>query len=217
MKIIKVSKNIFHYDDDNEELFTFANDGDDQKDILGRRLHEIDAEKAYEIFKSSYEKATGEAFDKQTFLNRASNWKFYGDENGFITVRDQRSGRVKLTGMAGDLRSILEGLKDLMKDTDEKPVWGLVTKDIASMAKKKGLMSPPGWVIKHVVKLLPSSVLGGANIQEITDDGGLVVQHPKLKGTAVKYLVGNKAYYKSLLSLPDIPMIVKTFLKVFTK
>ena len=73
------------------------------------------------------------------FLHRGYKWTFFGvmpsydndPESGFIATRFQRSGLIKLTGVAGNLRSILKGL-DLLSGLN-KPVWGAVSEDIGAL------------------------------------------------------------------------------------
>jgi len=98
----------------------------------------------YEIFKKSYEGSTGTAFSKPHFLNRASDWTFFGvpptsgddPSSGFVAVRFQRSGLVKLTGVAGNPFSALRGF-DLLS-SGNYPIWGAVSESIAKMAERKG-------------------------------------------------------------------------------
>lgn len=87
----------------------------------------------YNIFKSSYEKSLGTSWTKEKFFNRAKNWLFFGDMNGFICIRPQKSGFYKLVGVGGDLKSILKGLNEL--NSLNKPIWGMVD-DIVEIFKK---------------------------------------------------------------------------------
>ena len=145
------------------------------------RLTNENAEWLYDVFTSSYLKITGEAFSKQLFFSRASDWTFFGvppitendAESGFVAVRFQRSGLVKLTGVAGSPKSILKGI-DLLNSLD-LPVWGAVSASIAKMAEKKGFKIVPPEMLKnlasHGVHIpgmeIDSSGNIKANIQEI--------------------------------------------------
>lgn len=151
----------------------------------------VDKEKIYNTFKDTYEKSTGKSWSKEKFFNRSGDWRFYGDQNGYISVREQRSGMLKLTGMAGSLKSIIKGLEQLKKE--EAPIWGMVTKDIASMANRVGFKSVDAQFVKNNIHNIPSYVFGGAKILSIQDDGGIVFQYSDV-GESVKYLIGNDKY-----------------------
>ena len=47
----------------------------------------IDLDRAYELFTASYQKGTGTSWSKAKFMQRASNWTFYGDNDGYVAVR----------------------------------------------------------------------------------------------------------------------------------
>ena len=151
----------------------------------------IDKEKIYNTFKDTYEKSTGKSWSKEKFFNRSGDWRFYGDQNGYISVREQKSGMLKLTGMAGSLKSIIKGLEQLKKE--EAPIWGMVTKDIASMANRVGFKSVDAQFVKNNIHNIPSYVFGGAKILSIQDDGGIVFQYSDV-GESIKYLIGNDKY-----------------------
>ncbi len=155
---------------------------------------ELDLDKAYEIFKSSYEKATGSSWSKEKFMARSRNWKFYGDERGFVSVRPQRSGMMKLNGVAGNTKSILKGLKELL--AEGHPTWGMVSKDMLAMAHKIGFITPPAFVLKILINMIPSSVLGAP--YDMNDDGSITLHYSDV-GSSTKYFIGNKQYFKALI------------------
>ena len=58
-------------------------------------------------------------------------------------------------------------------------------------------------LIRTLVKMIPASVFGGEK-PDITKDGGLIFHYADV-GTTVKYLIGNKAYFKhSVAQFKDI-------------
>lgn len=175
------------------------------------RLHEAEnlspenQDRLYGAFAASYEKATGAAWSRDKFLSRARNWNFYGDETGYVAVRAQNSGMKKLVGVAGEPRGILKGLDELVAEGG--PIWGAVSADIARMAKKRGMIVPHlmlggPTLIKIIVKLIPASVFGGHE-PEITNDGGLRIDYDDV-GSATKFLIGNAAYFKAVMAMPDV-------------
>lgn len=154
----------------------------------------LDLDQAYEVFKASYEKSTGVSWSKDKFLNKARNWKFYGDQQGYVAVRPQRGGMMKLNGVAGAPKSIFKGLKELL--AENQPTWGMVSKDMLPMAHKLGFITPPAFVIKILVKLIPASVFGAA--YDMNDDGSITLHYGDV-GSSTKYFIGNSQYFKQLI------------------
>ena len=166
--------------------------------MLKESLVQIPLDAAYEIFKNEYDKSTGASWSYDKFMGRARNWEFYGDEKGYVAIRRQRSGLVKLVGMAGDNRSKLKGINDLI--SMKMPLWGMVSKDIKDIAVRRG-MREPNFLERQVLKRsIPPEVLGGAEILEYQKDGGIKLQYPDV-GVVVKYLVGTPEYYAKLRTM----------------
>jgi hypothetical protein len=177
-------------------------------------------EHIYNVFKDSYEKSSGTAWSKDKFYDRARNWLFFGDDNGFVTVRPQQSGLYKLVGVAGNPKSILVGLNELK--SLNTPVWGMVSADIQKMAVKQGFKTPPTFLLKVLLKFIPSSVFGGVDF-DINSDGSLTLKYSDV-GDAKKYFIGNEEYFKKLKSdiLPNLkdkistlPLIVQKGINLF--
>ena len=180
-------------------------------------VDDFEKEHIYNIFKDSYEKSTGSSWSKEKFFDRASLWTFYGDpKKGFISTREQRSGPIKLTGVAGSPISAYRGLKELI-DTEHKPIWGMATKDIVEKMKGAGFITPPAFLIKLMMKVIPASVFGGV-ASEVLSDGGVKFSYSDV-GDSTKYFFANKEYYKHLISqgLPEIPTIFKPAFNLFLK
>jgi hypothetical protein len=156
---------------------------------------QIPLDQAYEIFRKEYEKATGKSWDEQKFMNRAANWEFYGDERGYVAIRRQKSGFVKLVGMAGDNKSKLKGIQDLV--SMNVPMWGMVSKEIKDIALRKGMRMPNFLERQVLKKSISPEVFGDAKIIGYLKDGGVKIQYPDV-GTVVKYLVGTPVYYSDL-------------------
>lgn len=173
-----------------KKMFTFK-----KYMMLKESLVQIPLDNAYEIFRNEYEKATGKSWDKNKFISRAANWEFYGDENGYVAIRRQRSGFVKLVGMAGNNKSKLKGMQDLI--SMNVPLWGMVSKEIKDIAIRKG-MRMPNFLERQVLKRnISPQVFGDAKILDYMKDGGVKIQYPDV-GVVVKYLVGTPSYYSEL-------------------
>lgn len=156
-------------------------------------------------FRKSYEAQTGSSWAEDKIVDRARNWTFYGDEDGYLAVRVQASGMKKMVAVAGDPKSVLKGMKELQAEGG--PIWGAVSGELATMAKKRGMIVPhliPGGaaLVKAMAAAIPSSVFGGVK-PTVNDNGGVVLDYEDV-GSTVKYFVGNKDYFQSALKLPLI-------------
>ena len=177
----------------------------------------------YEIFRSSYEKATGSAWTKDLFLRRAQGWTFFGrlgKKGGVVAIRRQRSGLNKL---AGNPRSVLGAMNLLQSELGAEPIWGAVSNDLVPMAERKGLMTVPTFVKKAsqaniltkylpvdkiietfgkvLLNSIPKSVFGGYDVKP-NSDGSMEVEIAEM-GMVKKYLIGNEEYYRSTLTGSD--------------
>jgi len=186
------------------------------------KSYELDLVKAYELFKQSYEKATGQAWTFDKFVSRAKNWTFYGDENGFVAVRFQKSNRIKLVGVAGSTKSIIRGFNELNADNPGKAIWGAVSLEIANMIARLNpnysVLKIPGGMVgsflfNAIKTILPTMIMGGASITGSKPDGSITFNYPDV-GETNKVLVGNKEYFEllrsQLLLLPNIPNLIKS-------
>ena len=159
---------------------------------------DIDMDRAYEIFNQEYIQITGKSWDINKFLRRAQNWDFYGDVNGFITVRKQNSGFVKLVGAAGSDKSKYKGFKELA--TKNLPVWGMVDDKIFGLLSKMGYRGPNKiesfMFKKFMTPERMGSVLGGATIESI-EGNKVVLTYPDI-GTVTKYYIASPEYWKKV-------------------
>ena len=165
----------------------------------------------YETFKKSYDSSTGHSWSKDKFIQRAANWIFFGDSSGFVTVRKQNSGYYKITGSAGNPKSILKGLDELI--SENKPTWTAATENIANMLKKKGFIVAKGFLyypfIKLLIESIPSYVFGDS-IEEVKGNSAVVFN---IDGHLhEKYFCCNKQYLKELLSSDQIPDKLKAII-----
>jgi GNAT superfamily N-acetyltransferase len=172
----------------------FQPDQDDGGKPIAKPL-QIDINRAYGLFKREYEESTGQSWSFDKFQSRARNWEFYGDDNGYVAVRRQRSGFVKLVGMAGDNKSKLRGIQKLSQQG--LPLWGMVSKEIKDIALKRGMREPNMIERAALKKAAGSGALGDAEILGFTSDNGVKLRYPDV-GDVVKYMVGTPEYYAKL-------------------
>lgn len=157
--------------------------------------YELDLDKVYELFKNSYLKSTGKSWDYDKFMRRAKMYIFYGDENGYVMVRPQRSGLYKLVGSAGNQFSIAKGLRELQNE--KVPIWGAVSKELLKPIKRLGFIDLPGFVVVKLFELFDLSMVFGGKVK-VASDGAIIINYEDL-GEAKKYYVANKEYYEWLL------------------
>lgn len=158
-------------------------------------FEDIDENNAYDIFSASYQKATGKAWEKGKFIDRARNWIFYGDDKGWVTVRPQGTELLKLTGMAGHPKSILTGFNELI--AENKPIWGMVSSDLASIAEKKGFKALRGkkgaLILKLVMNQIDKATFGGVE-NKVNWDGSVTFNYNDI-GETDKIFIGNNEYF----------------------
>ena len=145
----------------------------------------------YNLYKNSYEKSVGTAWNKNKFLDKAEEWKFFGDQNGYVAIRPQQSGLYKLIVVGGNNKSILKGIQELT--STNKPIWGMVSKDIVGIMKKMNFTSPSSANMKILLKVIPKDVFGDVDFK-INSDGSITFNYEDT-GSAQKYFVGNKQYF----------------------
>ena len=181
-----------------------------------KNLSYDEQENIYDIFKNSYEKSTGTSWSKDKFMSRAMSWSFFGDKDGFVTVRKQNSGLYKFVGVAGKLTSIVKGIQEI--NSLNAPTWGMMDKRMGELlVKKYNFIMPPAIIIKTLIKFIPSNVFGNVNFN-INNDGSITLHYNDV-GDATKFFVANKEYFKFLLtnSTNTVPKIVIKWLKSLLK
>jgi hypothetical protein len=154
-----------------------------------------DYKRYYDIFAKEYNQSTGAAWSYNKFAQRAQDWTFYGDNTGFIAVRFQNSGYVKLVGMAGSMRGKYKGIKEIIQQ--KVPLWGAVSEDIAQMASKMGFVRPPVFLIKMLLKAIPAGVFGTEKLI-VNSDGSITISYGDV-GTVKKYFIATPQYFMKLI------------------
>ncbi len=175
------------------------------------KLQDLDQDrqdKLYQAFYKSYVRATGAAWDQDTFTHKSYSWVFFGDLEGTggIAVRPQRSGLIKMNAVYGSPRAIMAGLQELVNTWGDRGLWTVATKEIVeSLNKRFGFKTPPVFVMRLLVPIL-SNILGG-HVEKIEKDGGLQITDPHTGNKLTKYFTCNKAYIKWLVSNSEIKKI----------
>ena len=147
----------------------------------------------FDIFTQSYVKATGSSWDENKFYSRAEEWLFFGDPTGFVTVRPQKSGYYKLTGVAGNMKSILKALQEL--NTTNYPIWGMLTQELANILVKRYGFRMPNRLESFIIgKLISNNVFG--NVEHKRNPDGSITFNYTDVGESTKVFVGNREYYK---------------------
>jgi hypothetical protein len=162
--------------------------------VSGQDFSEEEVQRLYELFKQSYQTAVGTSWAFDKFRQRIQNWYFYGDSDGFVTAKKQMGGLVKLTGSAGNPRSIVLGFQKLAQAN--QPTWGVVTPGIADTLTKRGFIRPSKELIVKLFDFIPKSVFGDANIS-LNPDGTMTYSASDV-GTIEKTFIANKAYFQFL-------------------
>ena len=165
------------------------------------RIIGLDLDAAYAIFYKEYMAATGKAWPKEKFIHKAQNWHFYGDELGYVAVRPQKSGFMKLVATAGNMKSKYRALLELSQSN--VPLWGMVSLDIKNILIKKGF-KVPNFIERTILKqMIEQQVISDGKFDGYTDDGGLIMELPGI-GKVVKYFVGTNSYWKKLYSMKHL-------------
>jgi hypothetical protein len=168
-------------------------------------LSDEEQEQLYELFKVSYEKATGAAFSQSQFYSRAQGWIFFGNADpigGGIAVRKQNQmNAFKLNASYGNPLAVLAGWKEMRKLYPTMAVWGGVTDEIAKMilSRDKDFKVAPPALLRI---LLPSLKHVSPDIVGIGKKG-LKVQTPA--GVMDKCIIANTAYYQHILQAGEDP------------
>lgn len=172
-----------------------------EEKFLYRSLSPEQQEKLYQLFKDSYIKSTGNAWNEYKFAGRAKNWTFYGDpEKGGIAVREQKSGLVKLVASFGEPRAVIEAVQELVH-TNKKPIRGVLPSNLARHLRHAGFKVATYEQLMKMKPYVEQSGVIGDEIESVKPDGTIVVKNDF--GSMDKVLVGNDKYF-DFLSLIDI-------------
>jgi hypothetical protein len=176
-------------------------------------LSDDEQKRLYDVFRDSYQKATGAAFDQDDFNWRALNWTFFGnppdDKNptgsvGGIAVRKQMSNNMfKLVASFGDFRSVLRGFDEFKSKYGNDPTWGIVTPEILKLVTKhdKNFKVLPGVVVKAMEGAIKK--FSNGEVKSVGLDGTMQVQTPA--GMMKKVFLANVPYLKWLIDSVENP------------
>jgi len=185
-------------------------------------ISNVEQDELYQNFYNSYMQSVGSAWDRQDFEWKSSQWTFWGSPQGGVALRHQNSGMWKLNASYGTPKAIFNGLKEMVNDIGNEPIWGAMTDHIAVMLEKatarmgndKMFLRVPKLIAKVIVPHI-KKVFGDNDKIEVNSDGTLSMQAPD--GTTItKVLVANRAYYHNIIDQmennPDklpIPVLVQ--------
>jgi hypothetical protein len=178
-----------------EEIYRYNQLSSEEQDLL------------YNIFKLSYDKSVGKSWNRNKFDFKSNDSIFYGNKDGFITVRNQNN-IYKLMTVAGSLNGIFLGLDELINQN--VPIWGMMEDRLARV-----LVSKYGFIIdKNLSKSIfniPNLIFGNSR-HDINYDGTITIFYDDV-GASRKQFVCNRNYLNYLLSL-DISKSIKEKIKL---
>jgi hypothetical protein len=144
---------------------------------------------------------------KNWFEKRYPLWTFFGNAQGYVAVRKQNSGAVRINLIAGDKNIVLRAFIELL--TKGWPLWSTVDSEVAKLLKnpKVGFieLSPRLVTMLYGEKtysqspLIPHMIMGDDKIDD-NGDGSLTI-HDKELGSLVKYILVNKEWMALTLKL----------------
>jgi hypothetical protein len=200
--------------DESEVIYAIAKLlGLDEKVWQFNDLDDQEQEVLYSIFRDTYVKATGAAFDKDDFDWRAANWTFFGEPPngtsnetsvGGIAVRKQASNNMyKLVASFGNFRGALKGFDELKQRANGASIWGIVDETIRKLIIKhdKDFVAPPGIVVKAMEAAIKK--LSNGEAKSVGLDGSIQVNTPA--GMMKKYFICNREYVLWLISSIEDP------------
>jgi hypothetical protein len=184
-----------------------------EKEYMMAALSDSEQQRLYDVFRDSYVKAVGAAFDEEDFAWRAANWSFFGDPPddsnpngpvGGIAVRKQQSNVMwKLVASFGDFRSVLRGFDEFKNKHGSDPCWSILTPDIAKMITKhdKSFKLLPGLVVKAMEGAIKK--LSNGEVKSVGLNGIMKVNSPA--GILDKVFLVNVPYINWLIDSVEDP------------
>ena len=157
-------------------------------------LDSKEREELYQAFAASYIKATGATWDKSKFQMTASGWTFFGDLDGGIAVRKQRSGMLKLNACYGNFGGIMKAYREMDASEGGTPIWGVMTEDLCDALEKisrKKFRQPPSLFVATIIPHIKH--IFGAEIKDVKKNGDIMVDTPA--GVMAKRFIANQAYF----------------------
>lgn len=157
----------------------------------------------YELFRSSYEAATGYSWNRNTFDIKSKYWTLYGDEKGAIAV--SKKGKpftcYKIVAIFGAMKGVSSGLKEFFASRSNTPIYSLVDDRLSKfLVNNFDMIEVP----KEIISYLGKDIIGYLGYGPVTDPESSKMLLDIGSNTAVKYLIGNKAFFRKLFeSLPS--------------
>jgi hypothetical protein len=144
---------------------------------------------------------------KDWFEKRYPLWTFFGNAQGYVAVRKQNSGAVRINLIAGDKNIVLRAFIELL--TKGWPLWSTVDSEVAKLLQnpKVGFIKLSPRLVTMLYgentysesPLIPHMVMGDDKIDD-NGDGSLTIQDREL-GALTKYILVNKEWMSLTLKL----------------
>jgi hypothetical protein len=194
-----------------------------QTQFEGKALPPALLNTVHDNYVKTYNLVTGKAWSFHKFSSYQKNWIFFGTPEGFIAVRPQRLGPLKLVIAAGDPdspnkdKALLNAFVEILQL--KKPIWGLVSPQIAKYITKVSrgaFMTLSGEIISDLLEpyfarvtdshgnpidytfppIIPEQVISGSPFSVNIQDDGVVVHDDELGDTGLKKFLVDKNWIR---------------------
>lgn len=146
---------------------------------------------------------------KEWFEKRYPLWTFFGNAQGYVAVRKQGSGAVRINLIAGDRNIVLRAFIELL--SQGWPLWTTVDDQVAILLKnpKIGFIQLSPKLVSMLFNekyytqspLIPHMVMGDDKIED-NGDGSLTINDREL-GALKKYILVNTKWLNHTLKLAN--------------
>lgn len=185
-----------------EEFLTQVPRRLNEKEFKLNSLSAEDADKLFQGFYDAYMTSVGASWDRDTFNWKAAGWTFFGEVEGGVALRHQKSGLWKLNASYGMPIKVMRGLQEMMSKIGNEPIWGAMTDSLCKMLERatKGEFKRPNQLLVRILFPYLKKAMG-ADAGNVTNKGSIIVDTPA--GKMEKFFIANKAYYQELLDNSD--------------
>ena len=144
---------------------------------------------------------------KDWFEKRYPLWTFFGNAQGYVAVRKQASGAVRINLIAGDKVIVLKAFIELLKKG--WPLWTTVDDQVATMLMNPKIgftgLSSKALMMLFDSKYFPQSPLIPSNVMGVTqitvnNDNSITIDDDEL-GALKKYFMVNSEWLSHTLKL----------------
>lgn len=173
-----------------------------EKEFKLSSLSAEDADRLFQGFYDAYMASVGASWDRDTFNWKAAGWTFFGEVEGGVALRHQKSGLWKLNASYGMPIKVMRGLQEMMSKIGNEPIWGAATNDVVDMLTRatKGNFKKPGTLFVRIAFPYFKKAMG-SDKGTVTNKGSIILDTPA--GKMEKFFFANKAYYQELINNMD--------------